>query len=71
MRIKSQRGKGGLVENISYSDITMKNVDPAITLTCYYMFNSAGDAVQEPVRKWIRHGLLAEPYSRFPQHSHP
>ena len=47
LRIKSQRGKGGLVENIRYSDIIMKNVDPAITLTCYYMFNSAGDAKQQ------------------------
>ena len=46
LRIKSQRGKGGLVENISYSDITMTNVDPAITFTCYYMNNSAKDAVQ-------------------------
>ncbi|MEI9962608.1 MAG: glycosyl hydrolase family 28 protein [Limisphaerales bacterium] len=44
IRIKSQAGKGGIVENISYSDITMKNVDPAITFTCYYMNNSAKDA---------------------------
>jgi polygalacturonase len=52
IRIKSQRGRGGVVENISYSDITMKNVDPAITLTSYYMFNSSGDAKQksEPAR---------------------
>jgi polygalacturonase len=47
IRIKSQRGRGGIVESISYSDITMKNVDPAITLTSYYMFNSAGDAKQK------------------------
>lgn len=46
LRIKSQRGKGGLVENIRYRDITMKNVVPAITLTCYYMNNSAGDTTQ-------------------------
>ena len=46
LRIKSQRGKGGIVEDISYSNITMKNVNPAITLTCYYMNNSAGDAAQ-------------------------
>ena len=26
IRIKSQRGKGGVVENVSYSDITMKDV---------------------------------------------
>ena len=43
IRIKSQRGKGGIVENIVYDDITMKNVNPAITLTCYYANNSAGD----------------------------
>ena len=43
LRIKSQRGKGGVVEDISYHDISMKNVNPAITLTCYYMNSSAGD----------------------------
>jgi polygalacturonase len=36
LRIKSPRGKGGTVENISYEDITMQNVDPAILFTCYY-----------------------------------
>lgn len=46
IRIKSQRGRGGIVENIRVSDITMKNVDPAITLTCYYMNNSARDPVE-------------------------
>jgi len=46
IRIKSQRGRGGLVENIRVSDIMMTNVDPAITFTCYYMTNSAGDPVQ-------------------------
>ena len=51
LRIKSQRGKGGLVENISYSDITMTNVDPAITFTCYYLNNSAKDAVQSSLPK--------------------
>jgi polygalacturonase len=49
IRIKSQRGRGGLVENLSYTDITMKNVDPAITFTCYYMGTSKGDPVQLPV----------------------
>lgn len=44
LRIKSQQGKGGLVENIHYRHITMKNVDPAITFTCYYQNNSARDA---------------------------
>lgn len=44
IRIKSDVKRGGLVENISYSDLTMSNVAPAITFTCYYMNNSAGDA---------------------------
>ncbi|MGD0651820.1 MAG: glycoside hydrolase family 28 protein [Verrucomicrobiia bacterium] len=51
IRIKSQRGRGGTVENISVSDITMKNVDPAITLTCYYMNNSARDPVERSAPK--------------------
>ena len=46
IRIKSYRGKGGVIENIRYSDITMKDVDPAITLTCVYGGTSAGDAAQ-------------------------
>ena len=36
IRIKSPRGRGGPVEKLSYSDITMTNVDPALTITCYY-----------------------------------
>ena len=45
IRVKSQRGRGGIVENVRFSDITMSNVNPAITFTCYYMTNSAGDLV--------------------------
>jgi polygalacturonase len=48
LRIKSDVRRGGIVENISYSDITMMNVDPAITFTCYYMNNSAKDAASAP-----------------------
>jgi polygalacturonase len=36
LRIKSARGRGGLVEDISYSDITMKDVKIPIDITCYY-----------------------------------
>ena len=36
IRIKSRRGRGGLVEDVFYSDITMKNVNPAISIACYY-----------------------------------
>jgi polygalacturonase len=36
IRIKSERGRGGLVENISYSDLTMKNVKVPILISAYY-----------------------------------
>ena len=36
LRIKSARGKGGLVQNLVYTDITMTNVDYPIYLTGYY-----------------------------------
>lgn len=36
IRLKSERGRGGMVENLSYSDITMKNVGQAIVITSYY-----------------------------------
>ena len=48
IRIKSQRGRGG---------ITMSNVDPAITFTCYYMTNSSGD----PVQRFAPEHDLAQP----------
>jgi polygalacturonase len=46
IRIKSARGKGGLVENLVYSDITMTNVDYPIYLTSYYPKVPATDAAQ-------------------------
>lgn len=48
IRIKSDVRRGGIVENISYSDITMLNVSPAITFTCYYANDSSGDASRSP-----------------------
>jgi polygalacturonase len=59
LRIKSQRGRGGLVENITYTNITMRDVNPAITLTCYYMYNSAGDPIQP--------GQNAQPQTKAPR----
>jgi polygalacturonase len=46
IRIKSPRGRGGSVENLSYTDISMTNVDPAITITCYYPKIPKEDTVQ-------------------------
>jgi polygalacturonase len=40
IRIKSRRTLGGVVEDVHYSDITMKNVHPAISIACYYQDSS-------------------------------
>jgi polygalacturonase len=44
--LKSQRGRGGLVEHIRYGDITMRDVDLAVTFTSYYLTNSENDTAQ-------------------------
>ncbi len=46
IRIKSPRGKGGKIENLVYEDITMTNVEGAITFTCYYPKIPKTDKVQ-------------------------
>jgi polygalacturonase len=46
IRIKSDRTRGGLVSNISYTDITMENVKTAILITAYYPKVPATDAAQ-------------------------
>lgn len=60
IRIKSQRGTGGLVENIIYKDIRMTNVDPAISFTCYYMDNSATNPVQNTKGQRVRAQPISE-----------
>jgi polygalacturonase len=46
IRIKSPRGRGGTIEGLRCSDITMTNVDSAITITCYYPKIPKEDAAQ-------------------------
>ena len=36
LRIKSDRTRGGLIEQVTYRDITMKNVDMALSIFLYY-----------------------------------
>ncbi len=40
LRIKSGRDRGGLVEDIRYADITMKNVHPTISIVGYYQYGT-------------------------------
>jgi polygalacturonase len=59
IRIKSSREKGGLCENLTYSDITMKNVKEPITLSAYYPKIPKEDTAQPvtsttPIYKNIR-----------------
>jgi len=47
IRIKSARDRGGLVENIVYRNLTMKNVGVAITINLFY-FDKAGQQERKP-----------------------
>jgi polygalacturonase len=48
IRIKSMRGAGGLVENIRYTDIRMKDVANAIVLDLGYVDNNRPDFKGDP-----------------------
>ncbi|SFL70650.1 glycoside hydrolase family 28 protein [Pelosinus propionicus] len=50
IRIKSVRGRGGLVNNANFSDITMKNVGRAIVIAGYYpKIPPAGEDVAQAI----------------------
>lgn len=50
IRIKSMRGAGGLVENIRYTGIRMKNVSHAIILDLTYVDNNRPDFKGDPTK---------------------
>ena len=50
IRIKSMRGAGGLVENVRYTDITMKHVANAIILQLDYVDNNRPDFKGDPTK---------------------
>lgn len=50
IRLKSDRRRGGLVEHLVYSDITMRNVGHAISITSYYM-GTTTDAHGRPIQE--------------------
>jgi len=59
IRIKSMRGAGGLVQNIRYTDITMKNVPNPIVLQLDYTDNNRPDFKGDPEKvPAIRHILI-------------
>src|SRR5208282_5438638 len=50
VRIKSQRGRGGMVENVRFDNWTMKDVGQAINVTSYYLMEGeVTPPQQEPV----------------------
>lgn len=50
IRIKSMRGAGGLVENIRYSEITMKDVANPITIQLNYVDNNRPNFKGDPLK---------------------
>ena len=50
IRIKSMRGAGGLVENIRYTEITMKDVANPITLQLNYVDNNRPNFKGDPLK---------------------
>ena len=60
IRIKSMRGAGGLVENVRYTDITMKNVATAITLQLDYVDNNRPDFKGDPTKVPAIHHILLD-----------
>lgn len=49
IRIKSARGRGGVVEDLRFDNWTMENVGEAITINNYYMMEGETQTAQEPV----------------------
>jgi polygalacturonase len=49
VRIKSQRGRGGVVENVRFDNWTMKNVGQAINVTSYYLMEGEVRSSQQVI----------------------
>jgi len=49
IRIKSRRGRGGMVEDVRFNNWTMQNVGTAINVTSYYLMEGEKRTTNEPV----------------------
>jgi polygalacturonase len=47
LRIKSRRGRGGRVENVTYTDCTLSNCHPALSIMAYYQNLTHGTLPKE------------------------
>jgi len=69
VRIKTARGRGGVVEDLTYTDLTMKNVRAPFYITEYYPHepaNPAGDApAQNPDRIPVYRNILLKNITVF------
>jgi polygalacturonase len=60
IRLKSMRGAGGPMQNIRYTDITMKNVANAIVLQLDYVDNNRPDFKGDPSKIPAIHNILLD-----------
>jgi polygalacturonase len=51
IRIKSRRGRGGIVEDARFDNWTMENVGTGIVVTSYYVMGGEGKTAEEPFSK--------------------
>jgi len=51
IRIKSRRGRGGVVEDLRFDNFTMENVGTGIVVTSYYTMGGEGATAAEPVSR--------------------
>jgi polygalacturonase len=49
IRIKSRRGRGGVVEDVRFDNWTMENVGTGIVVTSYYIMGGESPTTKEPV----------------------
>jgi polygalacturonase len=49
IRLKSRRGRGGVVEDVRFDNWTMENVGEGIVVTSYYVMGGESETQQEPV----------------------